>query len=387
MSHKLLAAALVASGAAFLCQSAASALFLGDLIGGKKTSPGATRSAAGASFKFCKADEFERACIQMDRKGGQKCVEPDPLSLKEKGNIKRFMDLMTLTNKKAEAAQLIREKYMPCLTDAAAREHGVDCAVFVKERNLATCDGAPAAHRKAWEDGVRGAPKNLIDAAIDAAPTQPGRDVERYRQRVLDRTQDLVTELKKALQEPLFAVPGVDFEAVDAAIKADFKAKDDSWAKASADAAGAKTAQKARDEKDKNSRLASQNLEELESAKTVALPKAKMKNGKLAARFGKLVEKRWPGEKALKTILSSARWEVVRNKWTGIITGRVMDAHIVVQQPSGRCRLFLYGLHQSKEYKGWGPAVLNGVGESSRVLCERFGAEEGQKPSVGASEE
>ena len=103
--------------------------------------------------------------------------------------------------------------------------------------------------------------------------------------------------------------------------------------------------------------------------------------------IGRLVEKRWPGEKALKTILSSARWEVVRNKWTGIITGRVMDAHVVVQQPSGRCRLFLYGLFQAKEYKGWGEATLNGVGDSSRVLCERFGAEEGKKPVVDGSEE
>src|SRR5207237_8562496 len=73
-----------------------------------------------------------------------------------------------------------------------------------------------------------------------------------------------------------------------------------------------------------------------------------------------------------------------RHKWTGVVTGRVMDAHIVVQQPSGKCRLFLYGLHQPKEHRVWGEAVLNGVGDSHRVLCERFGAAEGQPANVNA---
>ena len=351
---------------------------MGDVFGGGKP--------AKPNVNFCKSDEFEKVCHVMDRLGGQSCPEPNPLSTKSASAIAEFVKRAELMLKKAAAAQVIRAKYMPCLSEEARREHRVDCAVYVKEKNMVTCEGAPASYRKAWEDGVRGAEKALVERAIEKAPSRPGRSVETYRTRELARAQKVIAAIQAALQKPEFAVVGVDFSQVEAKVKADFAAKDAEWAKAAGDAAKDRTEKAETAAKEKTARQSANDAKELEDAKSVKLPKARMKNATLAKKAGRLVEKRWPGEKALKVVLSSKRWEVVRNKWTGIITGRVMDFHLVVQQPSGRCRLFLYGLHQPKEDSGYGTTTLNGVGESHRVVCESFGAVEGQKPAVGVDE-
>lgn len=387
--------AALAAATVFVNAAPASALFLGAVFGGSKPaipSPSALTQLAKPSFKFCKTDEFDKVCHTMDRLGGQKCPEPDPLSVKSASNVQRFVKRYEMMLKKAAAAQIIRAKYMPCLSEEARRDHRVDCAVFVKEPNIVTCEQAPQLYRKAWEDGVRGAEKTLVERAIEQSPSRAPRGYEKRRlastrERALNSARSVIAELHKAMQRPEFAVQGVDLSQVEAKVKADYAAKDAEWAKAAVEADKAQAVAKAAKEKERAERRAAQDAEELEKAKSVKLPKAKMKNAKLARKAGRLVEKRWPGEKALKVILSSKRWEVVRNKWTGIITGRVMDFHLVVQQPSGKCRLFLYGLYQPKELRGFGETSLNGVGASSRVLCERFGATEGQKPAVASRDE
>lgn len=103
----------------------------------------------------------------------------------------------------------------------------------------------------------------------------------------------------------------------------------------------------------------------------VCMPKAKMTDKVLEAKI-LAASKRKVGEGAKDVRISSAKWNIARNKITGIITRRTVEAYIGFTK-NGKCYYDVYDFHQDYDGTGYQDEVYlegEGIGTQRDISCK-----------------
>lgn len=111
-------------------------------------------------------------------------------------------------------------------------------------------------------------------------------------------------------------------------------------------------------------------LANLVSENGAQMPAASMEDKELTDKMAKIMEREWPKDEILKVNIVNEDWSVIRNKVTGIITGRTISTAVATKQDSGKCRVFDVGFAQEAQGGGkFSNTRFNGVGRNTIVPC------------------
>jgi hypothetical protein len=99
------------------------------------------------------------------------------------------------------------------------------------------------------------------------------------------------------------------------------------------------------------------------------LPKAGMKNAKLAAEMVAVMQRKWPTDTILKVVIVGKQW-VVKTTKRGIPISRTLPAAVAVRQKT-KCRFFeVTFIQEATGAKSFGPTRYHSVGGNVILPCE-----------------
>lgn len=304
---------------------------------------------------ICKGDEFYEQCKVVRRvkddcyklgRGAESRARGNgsTQSFRSVSAIERFGARIKDHEAAVPAITAIRGKFTECLGRAAYKKHNTRCGGSIRVETLDWCGVARDQLQSQWQDYVKNLDAQLIAPALKAAGGKKGAAV-------ISQTEKLLAAIKNAFQEPRLAVPGVDVDALAKKMRADH---DEAVAKAQAE------------------RAAREDEEAQQTAKR--LPKAKMKNGKLAKQVRALIERKWDKDEFKRVILSSKKWQTkyvyIGRFRTNRVSHRVLPMHVITRPENGRhCRLFEIGAQQDRVDRQWRALDIGWVGSSKWTKC------------------
>ena len=104
----------------------------------------------------------------------------------------------------------------------------------------------------------------------------------------------------------------------------------------------------------------------------VRMPKSKKSSSKISGDFKKIIKQQGWKETVLRVVIINNDWSIVRNKYTGIILYRWIDAAVGGKTKDGTCKYFNVGIKQEYTGAGYGKSKWNGVGGSYDIKCKNI---------------
>lgn len=307
-------------------------------------------AARNVPAHLCTSDDFEKACsAYLD--SARSCTKPhgdlDPSQLHTFG---RFVQAVEDANKALSAVHGL-ERFGQCIGKAAYKEFGVECARRIEPNDVAECRSLGPSMKAKWAAGLVKVSEHL--AGVATTLEKGGDSVEKEAA----RAEKLIATVEAGNANPVLKG---DFDA--AALRAKLQeAQKSSQAKAGAAKADASAKATAR--------------EEAEAQKTAeALPKAKLKNKKLAAAITEQLETKWKGMTVVRVILSSKKWTTNYLRFGSYETrqkeSKESRAHVIVKYANERfCKLYDVYLVRAFKRGKLGPIYATRAPYGKATLC------------------